>query len=90
MQLTMSGGTVSAARIGLTNVSPVPMRATDAEQALAGKAPTAEVLEVAGRAAAAQCDPSDDLRGSVEYKRDVTRVLTKRAIAKAVERAQGG
>jgi carbon-monoxide dehydrogenase medium subunit len=90
VQLTLDHDVVTTARIGLTNVSAVPMRATDAEAALAGRAPTAEVLEAAGKAAAAQCDPSADLRGSVEYKRDVTRVLTARAIAKAADRAQGG
>lgn len=88
VQLTLDGGAVSAARVGLTNVSAVPMRATDAEQALVGQAPTAETLAAAGRAAAAQCDPSADLRGSIEYKRDMTRILTQRAIAKAVERAE--
>ncbi len=90
VQLTLEADRVSAARIGLTNLSPVPMRATEAEQALVGQAPTDEVLEAAGQAAAAQCDPSADLRGSVEYKRDLTRVVTKRAIRKAIERAQGG
>ena len=89
VELTMEGDRVGSARIGLTNVNPVPMRATDAEAALNGQVPTAEVLEAAGQAAAAQCDPSADLRGGVDYKRDVTRVLTKRAIAKAVERAMG-
>lgn len=90
VQLTMSGNTCTAARIGLTNVSAVPMRAIAAEQALIGKTITDEVLEAAGQAAAAACDPSPDLRGSVAYKRDLTRVVTKRAIRKAVERAQGG
>ena len=90
VQLTLEADIVSAARIGLTNLSPVPMRATEAEQALVGQAATDEVLEAAGQAAAAQCDPSADLRGSVEYKRDLTRVVTKRAIRKAIERAQGG
>jgi carbon-monoxide dehydrogenase medium subunit len=90
VQLTMSGNTCTAARIGLTNVSAVPMRATGAEQALIGKQITDEVLEAAGRAAAAECDPSPDLRGSVAYKRDLTRVVTKRAIRQAIERAQGG
>lgn len=87
VQLTMNGDTCTAARIGLTNVSPVPMRATNAERALVGQVVTAAVLEAAGQAAAAECDPSPDLRGSVDYKRDVTRVLTKRAITKAIERA---
>ncbi len=90
VQLTMSGNTCTAARIGLTNVSAVPMRATAAEQALIGKQITDEVLEAAGQAAAAACDPSPDLRGSVAYKRDLTRVVTKRAIRQAIERAQGG
>ncbi len=88
VQLTLDGDEVSAARIGLTNVSPVPMRATDAEQALVGSAASGDAIEAAGKAAAAQCDPSADLRGSVEYKRDLTRVLTKRAIEKAIERAR--
>jgi carbon-monoxide dehydrogenase medium subunit len=90
VQLTMSGTTCSAARIGLTNVNPVPMRALNAEKALIGQPLSDELLEAAGRAAAAECDPSADLRGTVEYKRDLTRVLTKRAIRKAAERAMGG
>ncbi len=90
VQLTINGNTCTAARIGLTNVSAVPMRATGAEQALIGKQITDEVLEAAGQAAAAECDPSPDLRGSVAYKRDLTRVVIKRAIRQAVERAQGG
>ena len=87
VQLMLDGSTISAVRIALTNVNSVPMRALNAEQALVGQALSDEVLEAAGRAAAAECDPSADLRGSVEYKRDLTRVLTKRAIRKAAERA---
>ncbi len=62
------------------------MRATGAEAALAGRTASEGVLEAAGREAAEECDPSPDLRGSVEYKRDLTRVLVKRAVAKAVTR----
>ena len=89
VQLTLDGDKCTAARIALTNVNPVPMRATNAEAALIGQAISAESLEAAGQAAAAECDPSADLRGSVAYKRDLTRVLTKRAIQKAVQRAKG-
>lgn len=88
-QLTLDGDRCTAARIGLTNVNYVPMRAQNAEQAIIGQVITDEVLEMAGQAAAAECDPSADLRGSVEYKRDLTRVLTKRAIRRAMERAKG-
>ncbi|HSM61651.1 MAG TPA: xanthine dehydrogenase family protein subunit M [Longimicrobiales bacterium] len=90
VQLTVDGDRCSAVRIGLTNVSAVPMRATGAEAVLVGHDVTDEVVEAAGKAAAAECDPSADLRGSEDYKRDLTRVLVKRAIRSAVERARGG
>lgn len=87
VQITLDGDTCTGARLGLTNVSAVPMRATNAEQILIGQKLTNDLLEEAGRAAAAECDPSADLRGSVDYKRDLTRVLLKRALRKAIERA---
>ncbi|HVO44385.1 MAG TPA: xanthine dehydrogenase family protein subunit M [Aggregatilineales bacterium] len=87
VNLTMNGDTCAAARIALTNVNPVPMRAKQAEQALIGKKLTDDVIEASGKAAAAECDPSADLRGSVDYKRDITRVLVKRAIRAARQRA---
>jgi aerobic carbon-monoxide dehydrogenase medium subunit len=89
VQLVVEGGVITSARVGLTNVSPVPARAKGAEDALRGQALTDAVLEAAGRAAAAECDPSDDLRGKVDYKRDLVRVLLKRAVTKACERAGG-
>ena len=89
VQLQVAGGKINRVRIGLTNVSPVPSRAPNAEAALLGKAIADDVLEAAGKAAAAECDPSADLRGQVDYKRDMIRVLVKRAVRKAVERAQG-
>jgi len=90
VQLELAGAAIKTIRIGLTNVSPVPMRAKAAEAALAGKSPSDEVLEAAGAAAAAECDPSADLRGQVDYKRDMVRILIKRAVRRAVVRAQGG
>jgi carbon-monoxide dehydrogenase medium subunit len=89
VQLHLAGGVVGGVRVGLTNVGPVPRRAQNAEAALAGKAATDDIVEAAGRAAAAECDPSADLRGDVDYKRDMVRVLTKRAVRRAIERAQG-
>lgn len=89
VRLTMDGDTCTAARIALTNVSATPMRARNAEGAIIGQVITDAVVETAGQAAAAECDPSADLRGSVAYKRDLTRVLTKRAIGEAIARAKG-
>jgi len=90
VQLELAGAAIKKIRIGLTNVSPIPQRAKAAEAALTGKQPTDDVLEAAGRAAAAECNPSADLRGQVDYKRDLVRVLTKRAVRRAIQRAQGG
>ncbi|MBE7470530.1 MAG: xanthine dehydrogenase family protein subunit M [Anaerolineales bacterium] len=89
VQLTVAGNTCQSIRIGLTNVSPTPMRAANAEAALAGQPLTEDNIKAAGAAAAQACEPSADLRGSEEYKRDIVRVLTIRAINKAVERAKG-
>ncbi|MCK6624987.1 MAG: xanthine dehydrogenase family protein subunit M [Anaerolineae bacterium] len=88
VQLTVAGNTCQSIRIGLTNVSPTPMRAANAEAALAGQPLTEDNIKAAGAAAAQECEPSADLRGSEDYKRDIVRVLTIRAINKAIERAK--
>jgi len=90
VQLRLDGDKVAEARIGLTNVSAVPMRARRAQAELIGKSIGDAVIEAAGKAAAAECDPSPDLRGGVDYKRDITRVMVKRSIQRAVARAKGG
>lgn len=90
VNLVLAGDTIQSARVATTNVGPVPMRSKNAEKELTGKKISDAVIEAAGKAAAAECDPSADLRGSVEYKRDLTRVLIKRAVKKAIERARGG
>jgi carbon-monoxide dehydrogenase medium subunit len=88
VQLTLDGNACQSVRIGLTNVSPTPLRAANAEAALTGQPLTEANIKAAAAAAAQECEPSSDLRGSEEYKRDIVRVLTIRAINKAVERAK--
>ena len=89
VQLTLgAGGEVASAGIALTNAGPTPVRASDAEQFLTGQAPTDERIEEAARRTAAAAQPSADRRGSVEYKREMARVLTARALRIALERAQ--
>jgi carbon-monoxide dehydrogenase medium subunit len=67
-------------RIALSAVGPVPFRATEAESALAGAVPDASSIERAAALAAEATDPFDDVRGSAAYKRDMTRVLVRRAL----------
>jgi carbon-monoxide dehydrogenase medium subunit len=78
-----SNGQVAEARIGLTNMGPVPVRATAAEAAATG----AEASRDALRAAASQADegsePPGDLHGAPDYRRHLARVLTGRALAAA-------
>ena len=89
-QVTLDAtGRCVEAGIGLTNVSYVPLKATDAEARLRGSFLSETDLEEAGQLAAAASRPSSDLRGSEEYKRAMVRVLTKRALHRAIERARG-
>ena len=84
-----ASGTCDQVGIGLTNVGLTPIKATQAEAALKGKKPDDATIKQAAELAAAAAQPSDDLRGSVEYKKDLVRVLTARALRRAVERAEG-
>ena len=90
VQVTLgAGGEVDRAGIGLTAVGPMPIKATDAEQFLLKKRPDAAVIAEAARRAAAAASPTADRRGSVEYKREMARVQTARALTRAIERAGG-
>jgi len=79
---------VRSARIVLGAVAPTPIRATSAEELLVGREATEEVLEEVGRAAALECKPISDIRGSEEYRRDMVRVFTKRTLRKALDIAK--
>jgi carbon-monoxide dehydrogenase medium subunit len=78
-----ANGSVAEARIGLTNMGTVPVRARAAEAAAAG----AEATRAALRSAAATADegtsPPDDLRADSDYRRHLARVLTARALVAA-------
>ena len=88
VQLTLDkNGIVTAIGIGLTNVNPVPLRASRSEEALLGKTLNDETIAEAAKLAAEDCSPSSDLRGSEEYKRAMIAVLVKRMVHKAAERA---
>ena len=78
-----SNGTVAEARIGLTNMASVPLRATAAEHAAAGAAATRTALEAAAESAAEGTEPPGDLHGAPDYRRHLARVLTGRALSAA-------
>jgi len=82
-------GEIERAGIGLTSAGPTPIKATEAERSLQGKKPDGAAVASAARLAAQAAAPTADRRGSVEYKREMARVLTARALHKAVQRAGG-
>jgi carbon-monoxide dehydrogenase medium subunit len=81
-------GTISEVGIALSAVGLTTIDVTRAEELLRGKAPSASLFQEAGRMAAADCSPSEDGRGPVEYKRHLANVLTVRSLTTAAERAQ--
>ena len=90
VQLTLGAkGTIERIGIGLTSAGPTPIKASEAERFLQNKTPDRQTIAEAAGLAGRAASPSPDRRGSVEYKREMARVLTTRALAKAVERAGG-
>jgi len=85
-----TAGVCTRVGIGLANVGSTPIKAEAAEGALRGKRPDDAAIKRAAELASQAAQPSADLRGSVEYKKDLVRVLTARALRKAIERAGGG
>jgi aerobic carbon-monoxide dehydrogenase medium subunit len=88
--LGMDGGRVGRAAIGLCGVAGTAVRATAAEELLAGAMGTTEEVEAASARAAEGLDPSADLHGGSDYRRRVARGCVKRALERAFDRVRGG
>jgi carbon-monoxide dehydrogenase medium subunit len=80
-------GSFADVRIGVTGTAAVPWRASGTEAALRGSAFTADAVAAAALLVDDGIEPLDDLHGSAEYRRRVTRGLTRRAINEAMQRA---
>jgi carbon-monoxide dehydrogenase medium subunit len=87
VSLTLADGAVSEARLALSGVADVPVRAADAENLLAGEEPSAELFEEAARRATAGIDPPADLHGSSEYRKKAAAALVRRGLRAAAARA---
>jgi len=81
-------GVCSRCAIALIGVGPAPVVARAAAQRLVGSRPTIEVLQDVGHLAAADLSPDGDLHASSQYRRHVAGVLTRRALARALERVR--
>lgn len=81
--LLLDDGIIKDARVALGAVSPTPVRATGAEKYLVGQEATEAVFVEAGQIASTECKPITDFRATAEYRTDMVRVYTKRALREA-------
>lgn len=88
--LTPRNGVCKDARIVLGAVAPTPMRAVRAEGLLKGQKLTADLIEQAAQVASEEARPISDQRGSAEFRRELTKVMTERMVKKAFESAKKG
>lgn len=82
-------GNTSDVRLALCSVGETPLLAAKAAELLTGKKPTPELIaEAAAKAAAEDVDPGGDIHCSVEFRRHLVEVVSRRALTQAFERAQ--
>jgi len=83
--LQARNGTCEDVRLGLNSVASTIVRAKKAEAVLRGKSIDDATVQKMGEVAATECDPMDDNRGSAEYKREMVKVLVRRAATEALK-----
>lgn len=87
VQLSLNAdGTIRDAGVALSAAGPCAVRVDEAEQMLKGQRPSTELIRAAGDAASRKSAPQADLRGSVEYKKNLAGVLVVRALRQALSR----
>ena len=89
VSVVLSNGNVESARVALAAVAPIPLFVKEAGNALACQPANAESVQRAAEAAKAAAKPITDMRGTVEYRKHLCEVLTRRALHVAIERAKG-
>lgn len=87
LTMRLKRGRCEDIRLALNSVAPTIMRAKRAEEVLRGQKPADRVVEKMADVAASEVDPMDDNRGSAEYKRELVRVLVRRATQQALQRS---
>ncbi len=87
--VTLNGNTIASARIGVTGVGPKAYRPTAVERALVDKPVDEEAIKAAVQPVADGIDVQGDIHASPEYRAHLARVLTRRAVLQAAERAKG-
>jgi carbon-monoxide dehydrogenase medium subunit len=86
----IDNGRFNSARIALGSVAPTPLRAKKAEQALIGNTSSEKNIDEAARLVMEECCPISDVRASADYRRQMSYVLTKRALLSCLNTEVGG
>ena len=90
ISVTLENNEFKSIRVALAAVAPTPLFVTEVGDALSGKAVNDKSIELAGDIARNAAKPINDMRGTIEYRKHLCSVLTKRALTTAIERANGG
>ncbi|MCS7263381.1 MAG: xanthine dehydrogenase family protein subunit M [Armatimonadetes bacterium] len=86
--VSLDDSVIQDVRVGITGVAPKAYRATGVENALKGQAFNPKTIEQASELAADGINPLEDIHADAEYRAHLAKVLTKRALLKAIERAK--
>lgn len=87
VQVSLDGkGTIREAGVALSAAGPCAVRVDEAERLLAGQRPTKDLIRAAADAATRRSSPQADLRGSVDYKKNLAGVLVARGLGQALAR----
>jgi carbon-monoxide dehydrogenase medium subunit len=89
VSVELEDGAFKTARVALAAVAPTPLFVKEAGKALAGKPANEESVQLAAEIARDAAKPITDMRGTVEYRKHLCEVLTRRALNTAIERAKG-
>ena len=88
VSVVLDNGNIASARVTLASVAPTPLFVEEAGDAVAGKPATEETVRIASNIAMEAAKPITDMRGTIEYRKRLCEVLTRRAMLTAIERAK--
>jgi len=90
VSITLENEVIKSIHVALASVAPTPILVKKITEELTGTNLNPETLNHAGELAKEAATPITDMRGTIEYRKHLSDVLTKRALADAIKRAQGG
>ena len=88
VSVVLDNGNIQSARITLASVAPIPLFVEEAANAIVGKEASEETVRIASGIASDASRPITDMRGTIEYRKHLCEVLTRRALMTAIERAK--